>query len=167
MPAMRPVFAFAGRRVGVDLPHLLFATGIMAWIAWFCRDAWKSDNAVENLILIVPASAIALILYLVVLAGCFVPIKTDAAEARAPLAAALVWKIAGSMALLGAFAVAGPLIGFDVVSFVYILAMLLLLGERRIWVLVLAPLIFSALAIYCFGTLLATPLPMLLFGEAG
>jgi hypothetical protein len=146
----------------------LFATGLMGWIAWFCRDAWLSDNAIENLILIVPASAVALLLYLFVAAGCFKPVETATpASPRTLIAPGLAWKIGGSMVLLAGFAVAGPLIGFDVASFVYLLAMLLLLGERRIWVLVLAPLIFSALAIYCFGTLLATPLPMLFFGEAG
>ena len=163
---MRPVFQLAGRKIGVDLPHLAFATGLMGWIAWFCRDAWLSDNAIENLILIVPASAVALLLYLFVAASCFKPVETEAtASPHGRVTSGLALKIAGSMALLAAFAVAGPLIGFDVVSFVYLLAMLLLLGERRIWVLVLAPLIFSALAIYCFGTILATPLPMLLFGE--
>ena len=45
--------------------------------------------------------------------------------------------------------------------------MLLLLGERRILVLVLVPALFCAIVIYCFNTLLATPLPLLLFpGDA-
>lgn len=49
------------------------------------------------------------------------------------------------------------------VSFAYILAMLLFLGERRILVLLLVPALFCAIAIYCFDTILATPLPLLFF----
>lgn len=71
------------------------------------------------------------------------------------------------MALLAAYAAGGPLIGFDVATFAYLLAMLLFLGERRIVVLVLVPGLFCAIAIYCFGTLLATPLPLLFFSGDG
>src|SRR5690242_18693681 len=67
----RPILKFAGRRVAVDAPHLVFATGIAAWSGWFCWDAWRSNPGVENLILIVPVSAAAILLYLFVAAGCF------------------------------------------------------------------------------------------------
>jgi len=42
-----------------------------------------------------------------------------------------------------------------------------LLGERCIIVLLVVPVLFCAIAIYCFGTLLATPLPLLFFGGDG
>src|SRR5580693_1154679 len=108
----------AGRKIAVDWPHLVFVTGIAGWCVWFCWDAWRSNSGVENLILIVPASAAALLLYLFVVAGCF------RFEPRLPLAKGFAVKIAGSMALLAAFVVAGPLIGFDIACFVYMLAML-------------------------------------------
>ncbi|HLB98437.1 MAG TPA: tripartite tricarboxylate transporter TctB family protein [Acetobacteraceae bacterium] len=120
--------------------------------------------------MIVPASAMAIILYVVVAAGCFhvVPIEDRSpAVHRQPLAAGITGKIVGTMALLAVYVVCAPLFGFDVASFIYIPAMLLLLGERRILVLVLVPALFCAVVIYCFNTLLATPLPLLLFpGDA-
>lgn len=164
----RPVIDFAGgRKIAVDIPHLIFATGLAGWAAWFCWDAWHASDSIENLILIVPVSAAAVLLYFFILVGCFERVRETGeaqAPARKPLARGVALKVAGSMALLAAFVVAGPLIGFDVASFVYMFGMMFLLGERRILVLVLTPLVFCAAVIYCFATLLSTPLP-LLFGE--
>lgn len=158
------------KKVAVDLPHLAFATGIAAWCVWFCRDALQSQADVENLIMIVPASIAAVIIYGFVAASCFrVVARTDPAPAppRRPLAPGIGLKIAGTMFLLAAFVVAGPLIGFDVASFVYLFAMLFFLGERRILVLLLIPALFCAIAIHLFDTVLATPLPLLLFPGPG
>lgn len=168
----RPITQFAaGRRtVAVDLPHLAFATAIAAWCAWFCWDAWRAQRDVENLIMIVPASAAALGFYAVVAASCFRVTggAPDAAgPARRALAPGIGRKIAGTMALLAAYAITGPTIGFDVASFVYVLLMLLLLGERRVVPLVLVPTVFCVVVIYSFATILSTPLPLLLFPDYG
>lgn len=192
----------AARKITIDLPHLVFVTGIGGWCAWFCWDAWRSNSGVENLILIVPVSVFAVVLYLCVAAGCFRVETGDSATApssrgsaelgrssvgsvdgsvgsvhgpagsgghdsagsgRPPLAPGIGVKVAGSMALLAAFVVAGPLIGFDVACFVYMLAMLAFLGERRVLILLVVPLLFCAAAIYCFNNLLSTPLPLYFF----
>jgi hypothetical protein len=169
MSAARPTINISGRRIAIDLPHLAFATAIAGWSAWFFRDAWRSAPDIENLILIAPAATAAIILYGFVAAGCFQFVAGDAElePLRPPLAASITIKIAGSMALLAAFVIAGPLIGFDIASFVYIFTMMLFLGERRILVLLLVPLIFCIAAIYCFNAILSTPLPLFFFsGDA-
>jgi hypothetical protein len=170
MAPPRPRLMIGGKTIAIDVPHLAFATSIAAWCAWFCQDAWRAQKDVENLIMIVPAAAMEMILYIVVAAGCIhiVPDRDQGPPApRRPLAPGIAGKIGGTMALLAAYVVCAPLFGFDVASFIYILAMLLLLGERRILVLVLVPTLFCAVVIYCFNTLLATPLPLLLFlGDA-
>jgi putative tricarboxylic transport membrane protein len=162
MSATRPVIRIAGRSIAVDLPHLAFVTVIGAWSAWFCSDAWHSNAGVENLILIVPVSAAAVILYLFIAARCFsfADESAPAASPREPLARGIGFKVAVSMALLAAFVVTGPWIGFDVASFLYIFATMAFLGERRILVLLLVPLVFCVAAIYCFNDLLQTPLPL-------
>ena len=164
-----PMINVAGRKIAVDMPHFIFATGVAGWVAWFCWDAWHASSSIENLILIVPVSAVAIILYFFVAASCFQRIAESAelpASPRHPLAPGVGVKIAGSMALLIALVVAGPLVGFDVACFFYMLAMLAFLGERRIPVLLLVPPLFCVVVIYCFNTLLSTPLP-LFFGERG
>jgi hypothetical protein len=166
----RPIIMVAGRRIIIDLPHLLFATLIAGWCVWFCRDAWLSRADVENLILIVPASAAAILLYGFVVADCIQAAggADNQAAPRPPLATGFLLKVVGSMIILAFYVVGAPLIGFDVASFAYMLAMLVFLGERRWPILLLAPSLFSAAVIYGFNHLLATPLPLLLFaGDAG
>src|SRR5258708_2079621 len=143
MALSHPVISLGGSKIAVDVPHLAFVTAIVAWCLWFFRDTWLAQADVENLILIAPASIAAGLLYLFVAAGCFRIVgHTDDFEARRPLGSGAGVKIAGTMALLAALVIAGPLVGFDVASFVYILATLLLLGERRIIVLLLVPALF-------------------------
>jgi hypothetical protein len=162
MSALRPVLKLGSSQIAVDVPHLLLATGIAGWCAWLCWDAYHSSADVENLILIAPISAAAVILYVFILLSCFH--RTSAVDMdptpRKPLVPGTALKVAGSMALLAAFVLAGPLVGFDIASFVYILAMMAFLGERRILMLLLVPLLFCVTAIYCFNNLLATPLPL-------
>ena len=165
MSTAQSTVSFATRKMAVDIPNLIFATAIAGWVAWFCWDAWRGSHAVENLILIAPVSAVALVLYFFVVAGCFK--RIDQAEEQPtsplePLARRTAIKIAGSMTLLAAFVLVGPLIGFDIACFAYILLMMAFLGERRFLVLLLVPLVFCVAVIYCFGTLLSTPLPVLL-----
>ncbi len=146
----------------IDWPHLAFASLIAAWCAWYCWDAWSARADVENLILITPATLLALVLFAVIAVGCLRGARAGATP-RKSIAAATARRIAGTMALLAGLAFTGPLLGFDVATFVYITASLLLLGERRAAVLILVPLLFCAVEIYGFNSLLVIPLPMLIF----
>ena len=169
MALSQPVISLGTRKIAVDLPHFVFVTVIAAWCVWFCRDAWLAQASIENLIMIVPASGAAAVLYVFAAASCFSVSRAEdpAPTRRRALGEGVAVKLAGTMALLAAFVVAGPLIGFDIASFVYILATLLLLGERRIIVLLLVPALFCIVAIYGFDTILTTPLPLFFFtGDA-
>ncbi|MDE1991703.1 MAG: tripartite tricarboxylate transporter TctB family protein [Rhizobiaceae bacterium] len=153
--------------MAVDLPHLAFATAIAAWCIWYGIDAWRAQQTVANLIMIVPATIGGLILYLVVAFGCFHGLKAGQAEVlceRGKLEKGKGPKIAGTMAMLIAFVIVGPTVGFDVACLLYIGGMLLFLGERRLIPLILIPAIFCGLAIYCFSQILYTPLPLFFFG---
>jgi hypothetical protein len=153
----------SGGQLEVDLPLVALATGIAGWAAWYCWDAWRGSSDVENMIMILPVSAAAILLYIFVLTGCFKRVDPTEAESspshpRTDRRTAI--RIAGSMALLAGFVVAGPFIGFDIATFVFTLAMMAFLGERRILVLVAAPTLFTAGVIYSFNILLSTPLPL-------
>src|SRR5487761_2255360 len=116
-----------GGKVAVDLPNIVFATALAGWVAWYCWDAWHANSAMENMILILPASMAGLLLYFFVLAGCikrssFAEMQTT--PPQAPMGRGVAIKIVGSMAMLAALVIAGPLIGFDVASFVYMLGMM-------------------------------------------
>jgi len=162
-----PVFRFAGRRVAVDLPHLTFATAIVAWCIWYGLDAWSAQKTTANLIMIVPATICGILLYLVIAKGCFRILETGEGSIsgeRKRVERSIGVKIAGTMIMLGALVFLGPFIGFDIASFLYVGGMLYFLGERRIPALVLIPLIFCVVAIYAFSQILYTPLPLFFSG---
>ncbi|OWT75734.1 MULTISPECIES: tripartite tricarboxylate transporter TctB family protein [unclassified Achromobacter] len=170
MHTMR-TFSIGGQRYGVDLAHLGFVTAIVAWCAWYGVDAWRAQKTITNLILIVPAVVGALVLYVVIALKCFKRVPPQSVPARGftlatgrnPLKPGMASRIAVTMAMLLAFVIVGPTLGFDIACFAYIAAMLLFTGERRLWVLLGVPLLFCALVLYCFTQLLYTPLPLMFF----
>jgi hypothetical protein len=168
--AFLPVITLAGRRIAVDITHLVFATVIAAWCLWYCLDALHAQRTVSNLIMIVPATIGALIFYLVIAAGCLHilgPDEAHAASERRPLEPGIGVKVAGTMAMLMAFVIVGPTVGFDVACLLYVGGMLFFLGERRMLMLILVPVLFCGIAIYCFSQVLYTPLPLFFFtGDA-
>jgi hypothetical protein len=162
----RSMANFPVGKFAVDIPNIAFASCLAGWVGWYCWDAWHANAAIENVILILPVSALGILLYFLVVAGCFKRVSPDqkqCASSHEPVGRGMAIKIVGSMAMLAGLVLAGPLIGFDIASFVYMLGMMAFLGERRILVLLFFPLLFSVVVIYCFTTLLATPLPVLIF----
>lgn len=152
--------------VAIDLAHFVFVAGISSWIAWYGFDAYSAGADIQNLSLIAPCVALALVLALSVLAGCVSVSRAVPPDcARVPLTADFRRRILGTMALLALYVATAPFAGFDVATFAYILATLAFLGERRPLVLLLLPAGFCAIAIYGFDTVLATPLPLLLWAD--
>jgi hypothetical protein len=159
-PTEMPHPAAPAGKPAVDLPHLLFVTAIAAWCGWYAFDAWRAQRTVANLILIVPVAVLALLMYLGIAVGCL----RRRAHGRKPIEGGVGVKILVSMLLLGAFVLAGPLLGFDIACFGYVLLMMYFLGERRPRTLLAVPLLFAAIAVYCFTQLLYVPLPLAFFG---
>lgn len=159
-----PVVNIADRKIVVDIWQLAFATGISSWVGWYCWDAWHASSATANMILILPVSGAAIVLFFFVAAGCLKAVEGAVSRPELPRdlsTRASAVRVAGSMLLFVAFVVIGPVVGFDVACFAFLLAMLVFLGERRILVLLLFPLLFTVAVIFCFGTLLASPLPVM------
>ena len=114
-----------------------------------------------------PATVAALLLYCFVVSECITVTRLAAKPTLSPRPAVspdIVKRIAGMMLLLAAYVFSAPTVGFDLASFIYIFATLLFLGERRVFVLLLIPVLFCLIAVYAFQTILATPLPVLFFG---
>lgn len=162
-----PVMTIGRRRIAVDVPHLAFVTVIAAWCVWYGLDAWSAQKTIANLIMIVPATIGGVILYLVVAFSCFHRLDADHPDViceRGQLEKGKASKIVVTMAMLLAFVIIGPTVGFDIACLLYVGGMLFFLGERRPLPLILTPVIFCALAIYCFSQILYTPLPLFFFG---
>jgi len=68
-------------------------------------------------------------------------------------------KIALSMVFLLFYIIIMPWIGFILATFLYILGFILLLGERRKLVLILSPVLATALIVIIFAKFIAIPVP--------
>jgi hypothetical protein len=154
-------FCIARYHVVIDVPHLLVLLGIEAFCAWYLMDARAASTDVQNLLLIEPAAILAFIFFFFILRDIvkITPAAVSMAP-RDPLASTMIRRIIGSMALLGLYVGAMPYAGFDVATAAYVFASLVLLGERRIFVLVIAPIVFTAITISVFKAVVSIPLPL-------
>lgn len=145
---------------------------MLAFLAWYLWDATAASPTFSNLILIAPVGAAALILLLYIgtaeITGCDgVPKMSPSDQNELPAEAAPSRFRAGSrrtiallMGLFGLFVAAIPYLGFDAASFLFVVATLWLLGERRvIFMLSLALGISAGISVTAL-TLLTFPIPM-------
>jgi putative tricarboxylic transport membrane protein len=155
-----------------DWEHLFFLTVILLFLVWYLWTATVASPTFSNLILIAPVGALAGILVLYVgaaeLSGHGAAKATafghGAAAEQAPsrFRAGSLATIGLLMVLFGLFVAAIPYAGFDLASFIFVLATLWLLGERRVlFSLSLALGIAAALSVAAL-TLLTFPMPLLI-----
>lgn len=68
-------------------------------------------------------------------------------------------KLVLSIVCLLVYILVMPYIGFVLSTFIYLLAFILALGERRKWVLAISPFLVTAMAVAVFGKFITMPLP--------
>jgi hypothetical protein len=152
-------------RYVIDWGHLIFLAAIGAWVLWYLLDAISASLNIHNLLLVAPLSVVALCLCLVVLPQCFRRAGEFEAQPSAPDAHALGSMSLGKLAPVGGLVVALGLyvsllnvIGFDVGTWLFVLATMLICGERRWLPLALYPSLVSLVLIGAFRALLPYPM---------
>lgn len=164
----------SAREHRTDREHLFFLVAVLAFLVWYLWTSTVASPTFSNLILIAPVGALAGLLALYIGAteifGHAAVMKVTAFRQGAAAgqhtpsrfrAGSLV-TIGLLMALFGAFVAAIPYAGFDIATFVFVLATLWLLGERRVlFSLSLSLGIAVALSIAAL-TLLTFPMPLLI-----
>ena len=152
-------------RVRVEAGHLAFVGAIAAFCVWYWLDAREASTSIQNLLLIQPASILALGLCAMVAMSA---IKVERAEAGAKPAggdapSARQWR-GPIVAVLLALHVATLLhVGFDVATFAFLAASMFALGERRPVFLIGYAAVFALAMSYAFKFMLSVPVPTLLF----
>lgn len=151
--------------------HVLFVLGIGGWVSWYFLDAYHASSTVTNLILIAPASALALCLCGLILFrrlrdACTAPdaVEPEApAEAETPAGASGLtrYRPVAFIVLFGLYIVGLETIGYDVASWLFIAASLVLAGERRPLTVIVYSLLFGSLAVWLFGLMTPYPMPTL------
>jgi len=148
---------------------LLFAGVTVAYLA----DAWMASGSLRNLVLLVPVSALSLVLCAIV--GVDIVRRSGrrpaegqggaeeeaAAEPPSLKAGSLVerYKAFVLMALFALYVLTLPWLGFDVGSALFVAAALLLDGERRLWLVATVSICFALATTMLFHWLLPYPMP--------
>jgi hypothetical protein len=153
----------------VDWGHLIFLAVIAAAVLWYLLDAMSVSLNIHNLLLVAPLAVVALGLCAVIVPQCFrrrgadeKPAREDVHAAGSAALQSSDWKsllpIAGVAVSLGLYVSLLNVIGFDVATCLFVLAVMLICGERRPITLIVYSLAVSALLVLGFRALLPYPM---------
>jgi hypothetical protein len=145
----------SGRSRSLDWGHLAVVALVATVTALYLYDSFHASPMTDNLILILPASVLALLLCVGIAIGI---LRRRSPEEDVP-------PLGRTPILMGLFAlyiVTLPFLGFDVGSAVFVAAALLSDGERRPIQLLAIPICFAAIATWIFAALVPYPLPTLI-----
>jgi hypothetical protein len=159
------------RARGIDWEHIFFLAVLLTFLVWYLSDATIASPTFSNLILIAPIGAIAAVLVFYIGAieifGHHGEAKTasstgDVAAETDPsrFRTGSLGTIALLMVFFGLFVAAIPYAGFDVATFLFVIATLWLLGERSVIFMLSLALGISAGISVAALTLLTFPIPM-------
>lgn len=172
------------RRLSVDWGHLTVLVVIAGATLWYNLDARAVSTDLNNLLLLQPVAIVTLLLCLFVAPQCFTfvtddqkplpPARTAESDAGASEGAAAPPPTAGAEGrdlakmlamggLLGLYVFSLGTIGFDVATFLFMVAAMVLCGERRPLALAAFPAAVTFVTIYGFKALMPYPMPTLLF----
>lgn len=149
------------RRV-FDWGHLLLLLVIVTIVVAYLLDARSTSLKSNNLLLVQPASILALLLAALIVPQLFrrvAPGETPDAQARR--AGMMDLLRVGLMATaLGFFVFSLETVGFDIATFIFTAVGLRICGERRIWLIVAYSAVFTAAIIYGYQMLVPYPFPL-------
>lgn len=162
----------------VDWGHVAFVLFIAGTVSWYFFDAYTASSSIKNLILIAPASALALLLCVVLLVQDFRKAllastgtgESAAAEAATPAPAEKErraserrssYRAIAFIVVFGFYVGSLEFIGYDVATVLFIAVAMFMNGERRPWMLIGFSVVFGGLAVWLFGLLLPYPMPTL------
>lgn len=167
-----------------DMSHVLLLLSFLAASVWYLMDTLGASERVENIIFVGPLALAAITLSLYILVRLLVDIRRrssredavpagsagsgsagsgqDAAVAP-PRSFVARWRAALVALLFALYVTTLDVIGFDAGTFLFVMACLIVQGERNPLVFIGYPLVFAALVTYAFRLLVPYPFETLLF----
>lgn len=146
-------------RLVVMWGHLLLLAVITVVVVAYLLDARATSLQVNNLLLVQPVAILALILVALVIPQCSRRVD-PAAEPEPGESLTDLAKVGVLAATFGAFALSLEFVGFDIATFVFMVAALFICGERRWWLNLLFSAVFTVLLIYGYGAVIPFPFPL-------
>lgn len=143
----------SGRRI-TDLAVLIV---LASFTLWYCLDARSASTHILNLILILPVTALTLLLCLIQF------IRQLSSPDPEPSETEPIRSVVPVISLFVGYTLTLPWLGFDVGTALFMAAFLWLYGERR-WPWIIGySLCFASVASLFFAAMLPYPMPMLVF----
>jgi len=146
----------------VDWGHLLLLLVIVSIVIAYLLDARATSLKLNNLLLVQPASILALILAVLIVPQLALRVPVgDAPDAAARRATMIeLFRVGCMAAALGVFVFSLEAVGFDVATFVFTSIGLYICGEKRLWVIGVYSATFTAAIIYGYQLLVPYPFPL-------
>lgn len=149
-------------------PELTLAGLFLILSCWYLRDAYHASSSTENLLLILPAAIVVILLCLWIIGRTLFEVIRASAEQLEEDEEEEEKKsvsVLGAMCILAGFVLSMDWIGFDAATFLFMIALMFLQGERRpIW-LSCFPAVFAILVSLFFEYMIPYPMPMFLGKE--
>ena len=160
----------------IDFGHLMLVIFIEGAVIWYFYDAYTASSNIQNIILIAPASIIVIFLGLIVLYQIFrsdsirvtdstplsqthqrkpaddIPQSLDQLKEAAFLTSRFRTLI--FILIFGLYIFFLDIIGFDIATYLFLGIIMVLQGERRVWLIVAYSLLFGTVTIWFFGLMI-------------
>jgi len=142
------------------IADLLILIVLFSLVSWYAYDAYSASSHIVNLILILPVTAIVLVL-------CTVEfLSTLTAKALVEPEREAVASVLPVISLFVGYVLTLSWLGFDVGTFIFISLFMWLHGERRlVWVLGYSIAFATSISLF-FAAMLPYPMPMLILSTA-
>ncbi len=148
----------AGQTSRTPWPDLIFAALLGAICLWYLLDSYAVSARMENLILVAPACIVALGLCAAIIIGDLrrrsppaSPEGEDEDDFVRP-AVAVDWRSIATMGMLILYVLVMVPLGFDLATFLYVVAMLVVLREKSITLILAYSLVFTVVNVWLQST---------------
>lgn len=150
-------------------PELALSSFFLVLSCWYLSDTYRASSSTENLLLIFPAALVVIVLCLWIIGRILFDVfrariaqeegKTEEKKEKKQVS------VFGAMCILAGFVLSMDWIGFDAATFLFMIALMFLQGERRPLWLTCFPAVFAVLVSLFFEYMIPYPMPMLLGRE--
>lgn len=153
------------RQGRLDWGHLILVAAFATFVIWYNFDAQSKSSQIENTILIVPATLVALLMCALI-AGQILfawlgdPRAEDVADQPSAERQPVIWPLLYILAL-GIYVWSCEMLGFDIATALFIAAGMLISGERRILPILIFSILFSVTVVYALKWALPIQIPTL------
>jgi hypothetical protein len=148
-------------RLAVDWGHLALLAAIVGLTTWYLLDARSVSLSINNLLLVQPTALFVLGMALLTLPQCFRSRERAETQPSDETSMTDAVKVTAIVVALGAFVFLIDVIGFDASMVLFVLATMIVCGERHPLPLIVYPVAVTLLLVSGFKLMMPYPMTTL------